>query len=281
MKLHVINTGFFKLDGGAMFGVVPKTIWQKLNPADDNNMCTWAMRCLLIENEGKRILIDTGIGTKQDAKFLSHYYLHGDDSLEKSLHKAGFGLEDITDVFLTHLHFDHCGGAISYNQDKTKLLPTFPNATYWSNKDHWEWATKPNAREKASFIKENILPIQESGKLKFIENGKSPFAEVQILFASGHTDHQMIPFIRYKNKTIVFAADLLPSVGHVPLPYVMAYDTRPLITLKEKEEFLNRAAAEKLILFMEHDPVNECCTVVKTEKGIKLEKTFPLSEIFL
>ena len=281
MKLHVINTGFFKLDGGAMFGVVPKTIWQKLNPADDNNMCTWAMRCLLIENEGKRILIDTGIGTKQDAKFLSHYYLHGDDSLEKSLQNAGFGLEDITDVFLTHLHFDHCGGAISYNQDKTKLLPTFPNATYWSNKDHWEWATKPNAREKASFLKENILPIQESHKLKFIEDGTSPFADVQILFASGHTDHQMIPLIKYKDKTIVFAADLLPSVGHIPLPYVMAYDTRPLITLKEKEEFLNRAAEEKLILFMEHDPVNECCTVVKTEKGVKLERTFTLSEIFL
>ena len=281
MKLHVINTGFFKLDGGAMFGVVPKTIWQKLNPADDNNMCTWAMRCLLIENEGKRILIDTGIGTKQDAKFLSHYYLHGDDSLEKSLQNAGFGLEDITDVFLTHLHFDHCGGAISYNQDKTKLLPTFPNATYWSNKDHWEWATKPNAREKASFLKENILPIQESHKLKFIEDGTSPFADVQILFASGHTDHQMIPLIKYKDKTIVFAADLLPSVGHIPLPYVMAYDTRPLITLKEKEEFLNRAAEEKLILFMEHDPVNECCTVVKTEKGVKLERTFTLSDFFL
>src|SRR6185437_5860160 len=239
MKLHVINTGFFKLDGGAMFGVVPKSMWQKLNPPDENNMCTWAMRCLLIEHQDRRILIDTGIGSKQDAKFLSHYYLHGDDSLEKSLKKAGFSFEDITDVFLTHLHFDHCGGAIKYNEDRSKLIPVFPNATYWSNKEHWEWATKPNAREKASFLKENILPIQESGQLKFIE-GKSPFADVELLFANGHTDHQMLPIIKYKDKTIVYTADLLPSVGHIPLPYVMAYDTRPLVTLREKEEFLNR-----------------------------------------
>lgn len=280
MKLHVINTGFFKLDGGAMFGVVPKSIWNKLNPADENNMCNWAMRCLLVEHENRRILIDTGIGDKQDAKFLSHYYLHGEDSLEKSLHKASFSFEDITDVFHTHLHFDHCGGAIKYNEDRTKLVPAFPNAIYWSSKEHWELATKPNAREKASFLKENILPMQESGKLRFIEK-ESPFAGIELLFAEGHTDNQMIPFIKYKDKTVVFAADLLPSVWHIPMPYVMAYDTRPLVTMKEKEEFLNRAADEKLILFLEHDPVHECCTVVKTDKGVRLDKTFSLTEILV
>ena len=280
MKLHVINTGFFKLDGGAMFGVVPKTIWQKLNPADENNMSNWAMRCLLIEDGHKRILIDTGIGNKQDERFFSHYYLHGDDTLEKSIQKAGFAMEDITDVVHTHLHFDHCGGAIKYNQDRTELIPAFPNATYWSNKEHWESATKPNVREKASFLKENILPMQESGKLKFIDK-RSPFANIELLVVDGHTEHQMIPFIKYKSKTIVFAADLLPSAGHIPLPYIMAYDTQPLITMKEKADFLNRAADEKLILFLEHDPVNECCTVVRTERGIRLDKTFPLSEVLV
>jgi glyoxylase-like metal-dependent hydrolase (beta-lactamase superfamily II) len=279
MNLHVINTGLFKLDGGAMFGVVPKTIWQKLNPSDENNMCTWAMRCLLIEDGGRLILIDNGIGDKQDQKFLNFFHLHGKDTLEKSLHSAGFSTDDITDVFLTHLHFDHCGGGLKFNSDRTKTELTFKNATYWSNKDHWEWATKPNAREKASFLKENILPIQESGHLKFIEAGTSPFPNIEILFADGHTDKQMIPHIKYKEHTIVFVADLIPSTGHIPLPYVMAYDTRPLLTMKEKEVFLNKAAEKKFLLYFEHDPVNECCTVQHTEKGIRPDKIFSLKEI--
>lgn len=277
MKLHVIDTGFFKLDGGAMFGVVPKSIWQKTNPADANNLCTWAMRSLLIE-EGKRlILIDNGIGNKQDDKFLSHYYLHGDASLISSIHKAGFSESDITDQFLTHLHFDHCGGGVTILNGKPKL--TFPKATYWSNKDHWEWATKPNKREKASFLKENILPMQESGHLNFTEISSSPFTQFDILYVSGHTDKMMIPKIRYKDRIICFMADLVPSTGHIPLAYVMGYDTRPLITLDEKERFLNEAADNQYVLFFQHDPVNECCTVVKTEKGVRLDRTFKLSEV--
>lgn len=274
MKLHVINTGLFKLDGGAMFGVVPKSIWQKSNPADDNNMCTWAMRCLLIEDANRLILIDNGIGDKQDAKFFSHYYLHGDDSLLKSIHQAGFSADDITDMFLTHLHFDHCGGGVKYNGDKLELV--FKNAKYWSNEEHWQWATKPNPREKASFIKENIMPMQESGQLEYVKEGSLPF---DIFYASGHTDKMMIPKINYKGHTICYMADLLPSIGHIPLPYVMGYDTRPLLTLEEKERFLNEAADKKYILFLEHDAVNECCTVQRTEKGIRLEKTFSLSEL--
>lgn len=278
MQLHVINTGLFKLDGGAMFGVVPKSIWQKTNPADDNNMCTWAMRCLLIEDGKQLILIDNGIGTKQDAKFFQHYFLHGDDSLTKSLNKLGFSENDITDMFLSHLHFDHCGGSVK--KDGEKLSATFPNATYWSNADHWKWATQPNAREKASFLKENILPIQESGHLNFVETSKpSPFSQFEIFYASGHTDKMMIPKIKYKDKIICFVADLLPSTGHIPLPYVMGYDTRPLITLDEKEKFLKEAAANDYILFFEHDSVNECCMVKETEKGVRLDKTFALKEI--
>lgn len=274
MKLHVINTGLFKLDGGAMFGVVPKTIWQKSNPADDNNMCTWAMRCLLVEDGNRLILIDNGIGDKQDAKFFSHYYLHGDDSLLKSIHQAGFSADDITDMFLTHLHFDHCGGGVKYNGDKLELV--FKNARYWSNEEHWQWATKPNPREKASFIKENIMPIQESGHLQFVKEGSLPF---DIFYASGHTDKMMIPKINYKGHTICYMADLLPSIGHIPLPYVMGYDTRPLLTLEEKERFLNEAADKKYILFLEHDASNECCTVQRTEKGIRLERAFSLAEL--
>ncbi|KAA9345941.1 MBL fold metallo-hydrolase [Adhaeribacter soli] len=280
MNLHVIDTGFFKLDGGAMFGVVPKTLWQRTNPADENNLCTWAMRCLLIEDGNRLILIDNGIGDKQDAKFFSHYYLHGDASLHGSLKKAGFSAEDITDVFLTHLHFDHCGGGVKYKKDGTGFELTFPNATYWSNKDHWKWATIPNAREKASFLKENILPMQESGHLKFIDpNEPSPIPQFDILYVDGHTDKMMLPVIPYKDRTLVYTADLLPSVGHLPLPYVMGYDTRPLLTLAEKEAFLNTAAANKYVLFFEHDSVNECCTVTETEKGVRLEKTFKLSEV--
>ena len=283
MQIHVLNTGFFKLDGGAMFGVVPKTIWQKTNPADEFNMCTWAMRSLLIEDGNKLILIDTGIGNKQSDKFFSHYFLHGDDSLDGNLQKLGFSKDDITDVFLTHLHFDHCGGSIEWNESKSGYRPAFNNATFWSTQNHWEWATKPNPREKASFLSENILPIEESGQLKFLQRQDNfsinCFQNVDVLFVDGHTESMMIPHIKYKGKTIVFMADLLPSVGHIPLPYVMGYDTRPLITISEKEAFLNRAADEEFILFFEHDSVNECCTVQHTEKGVRLKETFSFSEI--
>lgn len=277
MKLHVIDTGFFKLDGGAMFGVVPKSIWQKTNPADENNLCTWAMRSLLIEDGDQLILIDNGIGDKQDEKFFSHYYLHGDASLVSSIRKAGFSERDITDQFLTHLHFDHCGGGVKHVNGKPEL--TFPEARYWSNQEHWHWATRPNNRERASFLKENIFPMQESGHLNFIEVGSSPFRQFDILYVSGHTDKMMIPKIRYQDKTICFMADLLPSTGHIPLPYVMGYDTRPLITLEEKELFLHEAADHQYILFFQHDPVNECCTVKHTEKGVRLDRTFKLNEI--
>ena len=283
MQIYVLNTGFFKLDGGAMFGVVPKTIWQKTNPADDFNMCTWAMRSLLIEDGNRLILVDTGIGNKQSDKFFSHYFLHGTDSLDGNLQKLGFSKDDITDVFLTHLHFDHCGGSIEWNESKSGYRPAFNNATFWSTENHWDWATKPNPREKASFLTENILPIQESGQLKFLERQdnftSNCFQNMDVLFVDGHTDSMMIPHITYKGKTIVFMADLLPSVGHIPLPYVMGYDTRPLITLSEKEIFLNRAADEEFILFFQHDSVNECCTVHHTEKGVRLKETFAFSEI--
>lgn len=282
MKLHSIDTGFFKLDGGAMFGVVPKTIWQKTNPADDNNMCTWAMRCLLIEESNRLILIDTGIGNKQSEKFFSHYYLHGEASLDKSLKSLGFHRNDITDVFLTHLHFDHCGGAIEFNSSKDAFRPAFANARYWSNKRHWEWATKPNPREKASFLSENILPIEESCQLNFIERngdyGSTPLG-FDVLFVDGHTDSMMIPHISYKGKTICYTADLLPSVGHIPLPYVMGYDTRPLITLEEKGKLLKTSADNGYVIMMEHDPINECCVLEHTEKGIRAAKTMRLCEI--
>jgi glyoxylase-like metal-dependent hydrolase (beta-lactamase superfamily II) len=294
MKLHVINTGNFKLDGGAMFGVVPKMLWNKTNPADENNMCNWTMRCLLIEDGNRLMLIDNGLGNKQDAKFYSHYFLNGDDTLEKSIKAAGFSADDVTDMFLTHLHFDHCGGGIKYNKDNTAFETVFKNATYWSNAEHWEWATKPNAREKPSFIKENILPIKESGQLKLIdaakiggEQGTNEFScskqlgeHISIMLTRGHTDAMMIPHIQYKGKTIVYMADLLPSTGHIPLSYIMGYDTRPLISLSEKEVFMNRAADEELILFFEHDAVNECCTVQRTDKGVRLKETFTLKEYF-
>ena len=281
MKLHIINTGNFKLDGGAMFGVVPKGLWQRTNPADANNLCTWSMRCLLIEDGDRLILIDNGIGDKQSAKFFSHYYLHGDESLDKSLKAAGFSRNDITDMFLTHLHFDHCGGGVEYvNDNRERLQLSFPKARYWSHQDHWNWATNPNPREKASFLIENIIPIQESGHLNFVpDSGASPFEAFEIYTVDGHTDKMMIPKITYKDKIIVFMADLLPSVGHIPLPYIMGYDTRPLLTLKEKAIFLNQAADEEYVLFFEHDAVNECCTVKHTEKGVRLDRTFPLNEI--
>jgi glyoxylase-like metal-dependent hydrolase (beta-lactamase superfamily II) len=283
MELHIINTGMFKLDGGAMFGVVPKTIWQKTNPADEHNMCTWAMRCMLIEDGNRLILIDTGIGNKQSEKFFSHYYLHGEDSLDSSLQAKGFHRNDITDVFLTHLHFDHCGGAIERNPSGEGFRPAFPNAVYWSCERHWDWATKPNAREKASFLSENILPIQESGQLRFIDR-PSTYASTplgfDVLFVDGHTDSMMLPHIRYKGKTVVFMADLLPSAGHIPLPYVMGYDTRPLITLEEKGQFLHKAASEEYVIVFEHDSVNECATLVNTEKGVRAGDLFSLREFF-
>ncbi|MCC7303229.1 MAG: MBL fold metallo-hydrolase [Bacteroidia bacterium] len=281
MELCVINTGFFKLDGGAMFGVVPKSLWSKTNPADSNNMCTWALRCLLVKDGNKAILIDNGIGNKQDEKFFSHYYLHGKDSLDGSLEKAGVSRKDITDMFLTHLHFDHCGGSIEYNPDHSHLQPSFANARYWSNPEHWKWATEPNAREKASFLKENILPIQESGQLHMIPSPgtlQDIHPGISVSFMRGHTDAMMIPHIKLGDKTVVFMADLLPSAGHIPLPYVMGYDTRPLLTLMEKGEFLKAAARNKWILFLEHDPENEACTVQETEKGIRLENKGRLAD---
>jgi len=280
MKLHIIHNGFFKLDGGAMFGVVPKTLWQRTNPADENNLCTWAMRSLLIEDGDRLILIDAGIGDKQSEKFFSHYHLHGEQSLLGSLQLAGFSPGQVTDVFFTHLHFDHCGGAVRW-ADREQKIPelVFENAIYWSNKAHWKWATEPNAREKASFFKENIIPIQESGKLKYVEEEQAPFPQFDIFYAHGHTDHQMIPLIRYRDKTIVFAADILPSVGHIPLPYVMGYDTRPLLTLEEKAKFLKEAADNEYVIFFEHDPEHECCTLQNTEKGPRLNEVFNLSEV--
>lgn len=288
MNLYTINTGYFKLDGGAMFGVVPKSIWNKLNPADENNMCSWALRCLLIEEGNRLILVDTGMGNKQDAKFFGHYYLHGQDSLDTSLAAHGFSRNDITDVLLTHLHFDHCGGSILRNGDQ--LLPAFPNAVYWSNEAHWQWATVPNDREKASFLKENILPIQESGQLQYIKTPTEGFTatgqlattvfseNINIRFVNGHTEKMMLPQIQYKGRSIVYMADLLPSAAHLPLPYVMAYDMFPLTTLKEKKSFLQEAVANDYLLYFEHDAVNECCTLQSTEKGIRMKESFMLQD---
>ena len=284
MKIHVLNTGFFKLDGGAMFGVVPKSLWSKTNKADSNNMCSWALRCMLIEQGDRLILVDTGMGEKQSEKFFSYYYLHGEDALDKNLKALGFSRDDITDVFLTHLHFDHCGGAVEWNEEKNGYRPTFKNARYWSTKTHWDWAVTPNDREKASFLKENIMPLQESGQLQFVERDgafkKNVFENFDVLFVDGHTESMMIPHIKYQNKTLVFMADLLPSVGHIPLPYVMGYDTKPLTTLKEKGEFLIKAQKEDYILFLEHDSINECCTLMETEKGIRLDRSFDFKEMF-
>jgi glyoxylase-like metal-dependent hydrolase (beta-lactamase superfamily II) len=283
MKIHPLNTGNFKLDGGAMFGVVPKSLWSRTNKPDENNMCSWAMRCMLIEDGDRLMLIDTGIGDKQSEKFFSYYYMFGDDSLKGNLKKLGFSPDDITDVFLTHLHFDHCGGAVE-RIGENQFQPVFKNATFWSTEKHWKWATEPNPREKASFLSENILPLKESGQLKFVSRAgdftKNVFPDIDLLFVDGHTESQMIPHIKYKGKTIVFMADLLPSVGHIPLPFVMGYDTRPLLTLNEKEKFLKKAAEEEYILFLEHDAENECCTLKQTEKGIRLDETFRFNELF-
>lgn len=284
MKLHKIETGNFKLDGGAMFGVVPKTLWQRTNPADSNNMIEMSMRCLLIEDGNRLILIDTGIGDKQSEKFFSYYFRYGNFSLDQSLAEKGFHRDAITDVVLTHLHFDHVGGAAQWNKQRTGFEPAFKNARFWTNQNHWKWATEPNAREKASFLSENIMPLHESGQLHFVDlpDGNFGYSEelgFDLLFVDGHTEKQMIPFIQYQDKTIVFAADLLPTVGHLPIPYVMGYDTRPLLTLDEKTSFLNQCADQKLYLFLEHDAYNEVITVHHTEKGVQLKDTFTLEAI--
>lgn len=285
MKIHALNTGNFKLDGGAMFGVVPKSIWNKTNPSDSNNMCDWAMRSLLIENDNKLILIDTGIGEKQDDKFFSHFYLSDCQNIEKKINQFGYSKTDITDVMLTHLHFDHCGGAIEWNSSRSGYQTTFQNATYWSTETHWKWAVEPNAREKASFLRENILPIEESGQLKFIDrNGfntkENIFNNIDVIFVDGHTESMMLPIISMNGKKIVFMADLIPSIGHIPLPYIMGYDTRPLLTLNEKEKFLIEAFENEYILFFEHDYMNECCTLKSTDRGIRVDQTFRLNELF-
>jgi glyoxylase-like metal-dependent hydrolase (beta-lactamase superfamily II) len=279
MKLYTIETGFFKLDGGAMFGVVPKSIWNKLNPADENNMCNWAMRCLLVQEGNRLILIDNGLGDKQDEKFFSHYYLNGPDSLSSSLRKHGFTEDDITDVYLTHLHFDHCGGSVKWNSKKDGYEIAFKNATYWSTEKHWTAATKPNAREKASFLKENILPIQESGHLKFITEGEKLMNGFDVKFVYGHTEAMMLPVLNYNGQEIIYCADLIPSSAHVPVAYVMAYDMQPLITLGEKTTLLKEAINKKSILFFEHDPITECCSLEETERGIRVKEKFPLSSL--
>lgn len=285
MKLYPINTGNFKLDGGAMFGVVPKSIWQKTNPADANNMIDIAARCLLIEDGNRLILIDTGMGNKQSEKFFGYYHLWGNDTIDKSLKTYGFHRDDITDVFMTHLHFDHCGGSIQWNKNHTFYEPAFKNARFWSNKDHWKWATQPNKRERASFLKENIIPMEESGQLNFVPIPNEDISMHSalgfgIFFANGHTDKQMIPIIEYHGKTICFMADLLPTVGHLPIPFVMGYDTRPLLTLDEKERFLNLAVDNDYYLFLEHDANNEIITVQHTDKGVRLNKSFSCDDIF-
>jgi glyoxylase-like metal-dependent hydrolase (beta-lactamase superfamily II) len=310
MQVYAIETGRFKLDGGAMFGVVPKSLWSKVHPADENNLCTWTMRCLLIQEAGKLILVDNGIGDKQDERFFRHYYLHGDDSLDRSLAKHGFHRDDITDVLLTHLHFDHCGGSIVRSGDK--LIPAFKNATYWSHSRHWKWATEPNEREKASFLKENILPIQDSGQLKFVDQASGSAASGQVpagapntalpagatwpggsldilsnvilpglsvRVANGHTEAMILPQMEYKSRTLVFMADLLPSVGHISLPWIMAYDMFPLTTLKEKKSFWEEAATGGYALMLEHDPDIECCVLESTDRGVRTSATFRLEEL--
>ena len=282
MKLHRIETGNFMLDGGAMFGVVPKALWERTNPADEKNRIKMAARSLLIEDGDRLILIDTGMGNKQSDKFFGHYALWGNHSLDNSLKAAGFHRDDITDVFLTHLHFDHCGGAIQFNRSGA-LEPAFKNAHFWSHKNHWDWASNPNSREKASFLSENILPISESGQLKLLKETDRQITTplgFDVLLMDGHTEKQMLPLIEYKGKTIVFAADLIPTVGHLPIPYVMGYDTRPLLTLEEKSSFLKRALEDDFLLYLEHDPDNELISLEQTPKGVRCKESFQFDASF-
>jgi len=285
MKIYTLSHGDFKLDGGAMFGVVPKVLWQRTNPADENNLIEMTMRSLLIEDGNRLILIDTGMGDKQSEKFFSHYKPTKQNLFDESLKAYGFHRDDITDIFMTHLHFDHCGGSIVKNP-KGFYEPAFKNARFWSNKNHWQWATQPNPREKASFLKENILPIRESGQLNFVplpENQRilhSKELNFDIIFIDGHTEKQMLPMIEYQGKKLVFMADFLPTVGHIPLAYVMGYDTRPLLTLDERMEIFSRAADENWYLVLEHDPYHEICTLKHTEKGVRLNKIYKFEEIF-
>jgi len=284
MKIYPVETGNFKLDGGAMFGVVPKTIWQKTNPADSNNLIDIAARSLLIEDGNRLILIDTGMGNKQSDKFFGYYNRWGNFNIDSSLQKLGFHRDDITDVFLTHLHFDHCGGAVQWNKDRTGYEPAFKNAKFWTNEKHWKWATEPNPREKASFLKENLIPMQESGQLNFIERTDDSYLKNSVLgfdirFVDGHTERQMLPQFTYNGKTIVYMADLIPTVGHIPLPYVMGYDTRPLITMHEKELFLNEAVENNYYLLFEHDAHNQLCSLKQTEKGVRLDQVYSFNEI--
>lgn len=294
MKIYPIEAGNFKLDGGAMFGVVPKSLWSRTNPADANNMIDIAARCMLVEESDRLVLIDTGMGDKQSDKFFGYYYKWGEHSLDRSLKQAGFHRDDVTDVFMTHLHFDHCGGSVQWNKDRSGYEPAFKNATFWSNESHWNWATNPNRREKASFLKENILPMQESGQLKFINGPSKSLSKMNnaldlakenelpfdVFFADGHTEKQMLPMLKYKDKTIVFMADLLPTAGHLPLPFVMGYDTRPLLTLPEKEKFLDAAASNNYYLYLEHDAHNQIITVKHTEKGVGLNEVFTCEQLF-
>jgi len=281
MQLYPIETGNFKLDGGAMFGVVPKVLWNKTYPADENNLCNWSLRCLLVVDGDRKILIDNGLGEKQDENWLKHYYLNGDDTLENSLQNIGFSFDDITDVILTHMHFDHCGGSVKWNDDNTGFELAFPNATYWTSKQQYDWATKPNRREKASFLKENIYPIEESGRLNLIEKEGEFIPNISFKLYSGHTDGQVIPHIKTNGKTVVFMADLMPSAAHIPMPWVMAYDTRPLTTLKDRERFYAEAVENDYILFFEHDIYNEACTLHETEKGVRVNKKGDLNEFLI
>jgi glyoxylase-like metal-dependent hydrolase (beta-lactamase superfamily II) len=279
MILHSIDAGYFKLDGGAMFGVVPKTFWQKLNPADENNLCSWAMRCLLIEEGNQLILVDTGMGDKQDAKWQSYYFRHGEGELVKSIRAKGYSENDVTDVILSHLHFDHCGGAVKWNDDRTKFEMTFPNAKYWSHSAHFESAIHPNPREKATFFKDNILPIHQANQLFFVDKvAEKPFQNIDFLCADGHTEKMLMPKISYQNKQILFIADTIPSHAHIPIPYVMGYDINPLITMKEKEDLLSQAIENEWIIFFDHDPLFDCATIQKTEKGFVINEKGSLGE---
>ncbi|MBT4826123.1 MAG: MBL fold metallo-hydrolase [Flavobacteriaceae bacterium] len=283
MELHPISCGNFKLDGGAMFGVVPRLLWEKTNPADAKNRIEMCSRSLLIEDGNRLILIDTGMGNKQSEKFFSHYARWGDENLDQSLRQKGFHRDDITDVFFTHLHFDHCGDAIKRN-NMGILEPSFKNAVFWSHENHWQWATQPNPREKASFLSENILPIEESGQLQLLKGEdfllEDTPLDFDIILVNGHTEKQMLPVLKYKGNTLVFAADLIPTVGHLPIPYVMGYDTRPLLTMEEKYQFLNLACENNFLLFLEHDPYSELISLKQTEKGVRLGKTHTIANFF-